>query len=103
MAVLHVTKDNFEREVMQSDKPVFLDFWAEWCGPCQMVGPVVEELANEITDVKIGKVNVDQVPELAQKFGVMSIPTMVLIKKGEVVKTTIGAQPKEDILKFIQS
>lgn len=103
MAVLHVTKDNFESEVMQSDKPVFLDFWAEWCGPCQMVGPVVEELANEITDVKIGKVNVDQVPELAQKFGVMSIPTMVLIKNGEVVKTTIGAQPKEDILKFIQS
>lgn len=103
MAVLHLTKENFESEVMQSDKPVFIDFWADWCGPCQMVAPVVEEIANEVTDVKIAKVNVDEEMELAQKYGVMSIPTMVLIKNGEVVNTTVGAQPKEDILAFIQS
>lgn len=103
MAVLHLTKENFESEVMQSDKPVFIDFWADWCGPCQMVAPVVEEIANEVTDVKIAKVNVDEEMELAQKYGVMSIPTMVLIKNGEVVNTTVGAQPKEDILAFLQS
>lgn len=103
MAVLHVTKENFDSEVMQSDKPVFIDFWASWCGPCQMVGPVVEELAEEITDVKFAKVNVDEQPELARQFQVMSIPTMVLLKNGKVVDTTIGAQPKEDIIKFIHS
>lgn len=103
MAVLHLTKENFESEVMQSDKPVFIDFWADWCGPCQMVAPVIEEISNEVTDVKIAKVNVDEEMELAQKYSVMSIPTMVLIKNGEVVNTTVGAQPKEDILKFIQS
>lgn len=103
MAVIHVTKENFEKEVMQSDKPVFIDFWASWCGPCQMVAPVVEELAGEISDVKIAKVNVDEQPELAQQFQVMSIPTMVLIKNGKVVDTTVGAQPKEDLLQFIRS
>lgn len=103
MAALHLTKENFETEVLQSDKPVFIDFWAAWCGPCQMIAPVVEELSTELTDVKVAKVNVDEEMELAQKFGVMSIPTMVLIKNGEVVKTTMGAQPKEDILAFINS
>lgn len=101
MAVVHVTKENFENEVLKSDKPVFIDFWASWCGPCQMVGPVVEELADEVADVKFAKVNVDEQPELARQFQVMSIPTMVLLKEGKVVDTTIGAQPKEDIIKFV--
>lgn len=103
MAVEHVTKENFDSEVMQSEKPVFIDFWASWCGPCQMVAPVVEELSEEIPDVKFAKVNVDEQPELARQFQVMSIPTMVLLKKGKVVDTTVGAQPKEDIVKFLHS
>ncbi|MCI8379239.1 MAG: thioredoxin [Lachnospiraceae bacterium] len=103
MAVAHVTKENFDSEVLQSDKPVFIDFWASWCGPCQMVAPVVEELSEEIADVKFAKVNVDEQPELARQFQVMSIPTMVLLKEGKVVDTTIGAQPKEDIAKFVHS
>lgn len=103
MAVLHVTSENFETEVLQSEKPVLVDFWASWCGPCKMVAPVLEELVEEITDVKIVKVNVDQQPDLAQKFQIMSIPTMVLIKEGKVVDTTVGAQPKEDLVRFIHS
>ncbi len=103
MAVTHVTKENFDMEVLQSAQPVFIDFWASWCGPCQMVGPVVEELSEEITDIKFAKVNVDEQPELARQFQVMSIPTMVLLKEGKVVDTTIGAQPKEDIVKFLHS
>ena len=102
MAVMKITKDNFESEVVKSDKPVFLDFWATWCGPCQMVGPVVEEISDELSTVKVGKVNVDEEPELASQFKVMSIPMMVLMKDGEVVKKTIGAQPKNEILDFIQ-
>ena len=103
MAVMHVTKENFEAEVLQSEKPVLVDFWAGWCGPCKMVVPVLEEIAAEVADVKITKVNVDEQPELAQKFQVMSIPTMVLIKEGKVVDTTVGAQPKEDLVRFIHS
>ncbi len=103
MAVMHVTKENFETEVLQSEKPVLVDFWAGWCGPCKMVAPVLEEIAAEVADVKITKVNVDEQPELAQKFQVMSIPTMVLIKEGKVVDTTVGAQPKEDLVRFIHS
>ena len=103
MAVLHVTSENFETEVLQSEKPVLVDFWASWCGPCKMVAPVLEELAEEMTDVKIAKVNVDQQPDLAQKFQIMSIPTMVLIKEGKVVDTTVGAQPKEELVRFIHS
>ncbi len=103
MAVLHVTNENFETEVLQSEKPVLVDFWASWCGPCKMVAPVLEELVEEITDVKIVKVNVDQQPDLAQKFQIMSIPTMVLIKEGKVVDTTVGAQPKENLVRFIHS
>ena len=103
MAVYQVTKENFDNEVMQADKPVFIDFWASWCGPCKMVSPVVDQLSEEVSDVKFAKVNVDEQPELARQFQVMSIPTMVLIKEGKVVDTTIGAQPKEDIVKFIHS
>ncbi len=101
MEIVHLSKDNFEAEVMQSDQPVLIDFWAAWCGPCQMLGPVLEEIALEVDDVKIAKVNVDENQELAQKYSVMSIPMLALVKNGEVVATTVGAQPKADILKFI--
>lgn len=101
MEIVHLSKDNFTEEVMQSDKPVLIDFWAGWCGPCQMLGPILEEIASEVEDVKIAKLNVDENPELAQQFKVMSIPMLVLMKDGKVVDTTVGAQPKEDILTFI--
>lgn len=101
MDVIHVSQENFEAEVLQSDIPVLVDFWATWCGPCQMVGPVLEEIASEVDDVKIAKVNVDENQELAQKYRVMSIPMLALVKGGEVVDTAVGARPKEDILKFI--
>jgi thioredoxin 1 len=103
MAAVHLTQENFETEVMQSDKPVMIDFWASWCGPCQTVAPVIEELAQELTDVKIAKVNVDEQPDLATKFRIMSIPTMVLLKNGKVIDTTVGAQSKEDLIRFIQA
>lgn len=101
MGIVHLSKENFEAEVMQSDKPVLIDFWASWCGPCQMLGPVLEEIAMEVEDVKFAKVNVDENQELAQEYKVMSIPMLALVKNGEVVSKTVGAQPKEDILKFI--
>lgn len=99
MATVKITKDNFETEVLQAEKPVLVDFWAVWCGPCQMVGPVLEEIAEERDDVVIGKVNVDEEQELAAQFGVMSIPTMILFKGGEAVNKIVGAMPKESILK----
>jgi len=103
MSVLKITKDNFETEVLKSDKPVLLDFWASWCGPCKMVAPIIEEIAGETANSAIiGKVNVDEEPELAQVFKVMSIPTLAVMKNGKVVKSVVGVQSKEAILSMIQ-
>lgn len=102
MAALHITKENFETEVLQSEKPVLVDFWAEWCGPCQMLLPTIEELAGEVTDAKICKVNVDEQPELAGQFGVMTIPTLIVFKGGKAVNTSIGVKAKSEILKMLQ-
>lgn len=102
MSVLQITKNNFDTEVMNSEKPVLIDFWASWCGPCKMLSPVVDEISEETTDVKVGKVNVDEQPELARQFGVMSIPTLVLIKDGKVAEQSVGVKPKDTILKMIK-
>ncbi len=100
MSSVTVTSENFEKEVLQSDKPVLIDFWAPWCGPCRMLAPVMEELAREITDKKICKINVDEQPELAEKFQVMSIPTLILVQNGEVTKRSSGAMPKQKVLEL---
>ena len=101
MAVVTITKENFEQEVLQSTKPVLLDFWASWCGPCRMLSPVVDEVAEERTDVKVGKVNVDEQPELAGQFGVMSIPTLLVFEQGKLVRQAVGARPKASVLDLL--
>ena len=101
MSVITITKDNFEQEVMGSDKPVLLDFWASWCGPCRMLSPIVDEVAEERTDVKVGKVNVDEQPELAGEFGVMSIPTLLVFRDGKLVDQAVGARPKASVLALL--
>ena len=98
MAVITITFENFETEVIKSEKPVLVDFWAPWCGPCRMLSPVVDEIAEENSNIKVGKVNVDEQEELAMRFGIMSIPTLIVFKNGEAVKKTMGVQPKAAIL-----
>ncbi|MBS5658782.1 thioredoxin [Pusillibacter faecalis] len=101
MAIMHVTKNNFQEEVIQSDQPVLLDFWANWCGPCRMVGPVMEEIARERPDVKVGKIDVDEQRELAAAFQIMSIPTLVVMQDGKVTQQVVGLRPKEQILAML--
>ena len=101
MAVITITKENFAQEVLQSTKPVLLDFWASWCGPCRMLSPIVDEVAEERGDVKVGKVNVDEQPELAGEFGVMSIPTLLVFEQGKLVRQAVGARPKASVLDLL--
>jgi len=102
MAAIALNESNFESEVLKSDKPVLIDFWAPWCGPCRMVSPLVDEIGNEVTTAKVGKVNVDENPGLAQKFGVVSIPTLVVVKDGKAVQRAVGARPKSAILDMLK-
>ena len=102
MSAINISKNNFHSEVLQSDRPVLLDFWAPWCGPCRMVGPILDEIAREQAAIKVGKVNVDEQPELARQFGVMSIPTIVVMKDGRIANQAVGARPKNQILALLQ-
>ena len=101
MSAININKNNFENEVLNSDKTVLLDFWASWCAPCRMVAPIVEEIAGERGDIKVGKINVDEEPELANKFSIMSIPTLVVMKNGKIVQQVSGARSKNAILEML--
>ena len=102
MSAIVITKENFENEVLKSEKTVLLDFWASWCGPCRMVSPIVDEIANEYPEYKVGKINVDEQPELAAAFEVMSIPSLFVLKDGKVVNTSVGAKTKAQILDMLK-
>ena len=101
MSAININKNNFQSEVMNSDKKVLLDFWAPWCAPCRMVVPMVEEIAKERPDIKVGKINVDENPELASRFGIMSIPTLVVMENGKIINQAMGARPKQAILAML--
>ena len=100
MAVTILTKDNFKKEVLDSKSPILVDFWATWCGPCQMMLPILEDFAKSNPDIKVGKVNVDEQPELAGEYGIMSIPTLIAFKNGEIYKTRLGVTPKDELKKM---
>lgn len=102
MAVIKLTKDNFDQEVMQSDKPVLIDFYADWCGPCKMMSPVVEEISDEMSDIKVCKINIDEEMDLAQRYGVMSIPTFISFSGGEIKGKQIGAVPKSALVELVK-
>jgi thioredoxin 1 len=101
MSVITVTKENFQKEVLEATKPVLVDFWASWCGPCRMLSPVVDEIAQEREDIQVCKINIDEQAELAIQFGVMSIPTLMVFKNGEKVNASVGVQPKASILEML--
>ena len=101
MSAININKNNFQNEIMDSEKTVLLDLWAPWCAPCRMVVPVIEEIAGERPDIKVGKINVDEQPELASKFSIMSIPTLVVMKNGKIVQQVSGARPKKAILEML--
>ena len=101
MKVLHINKDNFHKEVLNSDKPVLLDFFASWCGPCKMVGPILDEIAEEREDIKVCKVDIDEQPELASRYRIMSVPTLMVLKDGNIVDQSVGARPKHQILAMV--
>lgn len=101
MSAMNINKENFYEEVMNSDKPVLLDFWATWCGPCRMIAPVIEEIAEENSNIKVGKINVDEQPELANRFQIVSIPTLVVMKEGKIVNHAMGVRPKSQILEML--
>ena len=102
MAVLTITKDNFENEVLKSDVPVLVDFWASWCGPCRMMSPIVDEIAEEVAGCKVGKINVDEEGELAQQFGIMSIPTLLVFRDGKVANQSVGVRDKAFVIDMIK-
>jgi len=102
MSVTVITKDNFNNEVMNSEKPVLIDFWASWCGPCRMVSPIVDEIADEVSSVKVVKINVDEQPELAQKYDIMSIPTLMVMKNGKIVNKSVGAKSKQSLIEMLE-
>lgn len=101
MAAVHVTVENFENEVLREKKPVLVDFWASWCGPCKILLPIIEELAEELTHAKVCKVNVDEQGALAEKFNIMTIPTLLVFKDGKVINTSVGVKPKSEILEML--
>ena len=102
MSAININKNNFQNEIMDSEKTVLLDFWAPWCAPCRMVVPIIEEITGERPDIKVGKINVDEQPELASKFGIMSIPTLVVMKNGKIVQQVSGVRAKNEILEMLQ-